>query len=84
MTFKEWYAFNKQIRAFNLGNTYVKIMRKNSLNAADEVGTVKMSLKDIELFFGDYVIVYVNEHKGMHGDHGVDLGMCNPNLVNLK
>lgn len=26
MTFKEWYAFNKQIRAFNLGNTYVKIM----------------------------------------------------------
>ena len=78
MKFKDWYEFNNKIKVFYLGNTFVGLLRKNSLSTQDMASIAKMSLKDINLFFGNYEIIFVNNYNSPDNGCGIIFGLYNP------
>lgn len=81
MKFNEWYNFNKQIRTFCLGQTFVKLFKKYSMKTEDIASTFRMNLEDINFFFGDHEIIFISNYNYSDRNSGVAFGLYNPEKV---
>ena len=72
MKVSEWLNFNffndKVNMKTGVGDLYVKLFRKKSVNKADIALEALMSPEDIMLFFKDFEILFINKH--------IDNGYC--------
>ena len=61
MTFNEWYQFNFVTnKIMNIGDIFVKIMRKKSINSNDKMLDALMRVEDAVGMFGDYTISFIS------------------------
>lgn len=71
MTFNEWHQFNfVNNKIMNIGDIYVKIMRKKSYHSDDKMIDALMKIDDTVKMFGDYTILSI----GFDSKHSEKLG----------